>query len=1056
MVGRQSPLLKEALWNLVRGAQSEDPMAPVTVVAPSRYSGLSLRQELGREGFFNVRFIQFPMLAELLGGAALASKGLRPFTPVLQGISLREILERSAGALAHVASHPRTRASVRSSFRDLRRLDDASLSHLENQGGVTRDVVQLYRRFRENAEESWFDSEDLASAAAVEVGENRTPALADLGHIVFYLPKSVSPAESALMQALAQRGLCSAILGTTGDTSADAPVQSLASTLEASLGPLRTTDDAGVAPPALAGETQLHIAPNTHEELRWVIRKIMEEVTELGTPFHRIAVLYRMDRPYATLIQEELKLAGIPLAGPGRYTVAESAVGRTLVGMLTLADKDFRRDEVLAWLTGCPVSPPVSASEVRRSDFNPSHWDVISREAGIVGGLAQWRTRLGTYAANRNKEATEGERSGELSDGRIASLQENARVALQLLDFIEGLAGALTPPPPGSTWESFCQWARQLLDRYLSRRLPPSEEAGRELIGRILEDLRSAESIRASTDEDEFRQTLLDAMAAPLGHLGSTGAGVFVSSFAGAAGMSFDAIWMVGMIEGGAPPALRRDPLLPETLGQDGQGLSRAERRIAEERYDYLSAVATAPRRTLSYPVAESASRRQAHPSRWFLEQASVLAGEQVHSSSLPSLAGRDWMTIDLSSAHALTGLSDTGLADTLDYQLNRLLQWRAGGQPLRRHPLAAQGALARANDVGRSRNSSRFTIFDGDLSHVAPAARFGQNIRQGAISPTRLETWAACPFRYFLGYVLRLGALDTPEDVTTISALDRGSLIHEILEDFMRQTIAGDLLPPPSQPWSDQDRSRLLQSAETAFATAESKGVTGKKLLWELVKQDIRDDLVTFLAEDSKLRFNHGTGNLQVEASFGGGPDSPEVWDEVTQLRFRGYIDRVDISADGSSALVIDYKTGRAQYYDGLNTDPIDRGRHLQLGVYSLAARALVPAASRIKAAYWFATGTGNFSLSPADHFDIDDDVTAARFREGVTTIVEGIGSGIFPANPGGAGFGGYENCRFCDFNSLCPSRRQEMWERKQRNSKIAGYLALAGEASAGDLGDE
>ena len=184
---------------------------------------------------------------------------------------------------------------------------------------------------------------------------------------------------------------------------------------------------------------------------------------------------------------------------------------------------------------------------------------------------------------------------------------------------------------------------------------------------------------------------------------------------------------------------------------------------------------------------------------------------------------------------------------------------------------MAARGALARAIEVGRSRSSSQFTRFDGDLSQIASAARFGQSIKQGAISPTRLETWAACPFRYFLGYVLRLGALDTPEDVTTISSIDRGSLIHKILEDFMRQTIAGDLLPQPSQPWSDQDRFRLMQSAETAFADAESSGVTGKKLLWELVKQDIRDDLITFLAEDNKLRFDHGTGQLQVEASFGG-----------------------------------------------------------------------------------------------------------------------------------------------------------------------------------------
>ena len=1046
VVGRQSPALKDALWNLVRRVQRDAPMAPVTVVAPTRYSGLSLRQELGREGFFNVRFIQSPVLAELLAGAALAAQGLRPFTPILQGISLREVLRQSTGALAEVATHPRTRASVRASFQDLRQLDDGSLADLETQGGVTREVVQLYRQFRENAEGNWFDAGDLAAAAAVEVDSDRTPALSDLGHIVFYLPNSVGAAETTLMLALGRRGLCSAILGTTGDAAADAPVWALASALEPVLGNCETTDDLGVPLPVLAGEAQLHVAPNTHEELRWVIRSVMEEASSRGTPFHRMAVLYRMERPYGALIRDELRLSGIPLAGPGQYTLAESSVGRTLVGLLTLADKDFRRDEVMAWLTGCPVSP----NEARLPGFNPSQWYAISREAGIVGGLDQWRTRLNAYIAKRDQEAAEGEASGELSEGRITLLKETVRVSLIMLEFMEGLAEALTPPATGSSWNTFCNWGKLLLNQYLSRDLPPLESTGKEMIDRILNELPAAESIRAGTNDEEFRQTLIDAMAVPLGHLGPTGKGLFVSSFAAAAGMSFDAIWIVGMIEGGAPPALRRDPLLPERLGQGGQGVSRIERRIAEERYDYLSAVATAPRRTLSYPVAESSSRREAHPSRWFLEQASALAGEQVHSSALPELASRDWVTISRSGAQALMVLSNSSLADTLDYQLHRLLQWSAAGQQFSKHPLVAQGALSRANEVVMSRNARHFTMFDGDLSPAAPSARFVRNMKQGAISPTRLETWASCPFRYFLGYVLRLGALDSPDDITTINALDRGNLIHKILEEFMRQTTAGNLLPPPDGTWSEQDRLRLMRLAEDAFADAESRGVTGKKLLWELVKHDIRDDLIAFLDEDSKVRSEHQTGKLQVEAGFGVGHDSPVVWDEETQLRFRGYIDRVDVSADGSSALVIDYKTGRSQFYDGLNQDPIDRGRHLQLGVYSLAAKQLVPLASRIQAAYWFATGAGNFRLAPADPFDIDDEETGKRFRVGVKTIVDGIQSGVFPANPGEPGFGGYENCLFCDFDSLCPSRRLEMWERKRQDDKVAGYLSLAGDVAA------
>ena len=69
IVDRQSPALKEALWRLVKQAKEDGGLlAPVTVVGPSQYANLSLRQELGRSGFVNVRFILLPMLAELLGG----------------------------------------------------------------------------------------------------------------------------------------------------------------------------------------------------------------------------------------------------------------------------------------------------------------------------------------------------------------------------------------------------------------------------------------------------------------------------------------------------------------------------------------------------------------------------------------------------------------------------------------------------------------------------------------------------------------------------------------------------------------------------------------------------------------------------------------------------------------------------------------------------------------------------------------------------------------------------------------------------------------------------
>ena len=570
-----------------------------------------------------------------------------------------------------------------------------------------------------------------------------------------------------------------------------------------------------------------------------------------------------------------------------------------------------------------------------------------------------------------------------------------------------------------------------------------------------MKEIESADSLEGMTTAEEFRQVVRDALQVPQGHLGPTGRGVFVSSFANAAGMSFDKVWLVGMIEGAAPPALRPDPLLPQSDLAGRGNISRAQRRMSEERYNYLSALTTAPSRTLSYPVSESSSQRAAHPSRWFLEQASILAERQVHSGDLPSLAGEPWLSVTKSAEDALDGLVDDGLADLLDYRLDRLSRWRRSGNPIAVHPLAAGGILARSAWMGRERRSRRFTQYDGNLGQTALAARFGRNLDRQPISPTRLEAWATCPFRYFLANVLRLASLETPEDTTRISPLERGKLVHKILEDFIVRSRDNGLVPPPGQPWADSDKGRLLEIAETEFNDAEARGVVGKHLLWELEKQNIRDDLDAFLVAEANLRERIGTGEIRVEAPFGLGNDSPEVLDEATGLRFRGLIDRVDISADGKSLLVMDYKTGSPSPYGKLKDDPIDRGKRLQLGIYSLAAQRLAPHATDLRAAYWLTSARGEFKFAPPDHFDINDPDTAQRFRDGVTTVVSGIRRGVFPANPGDIGRDGFVNCQFCDFSALCPSRRGDAWERKKNDEAAAIYRKLADGDSPDDEQD-
>ena len=1063
IVDRQSPELREALWRLVREAKQDGgALAPVTVVGPSQYANLSLRQELGRSGFANVRFIQLPMLAELLGGASMARAGRRPLTPVLEAVAVRGALQSAQEPLAQVKEHRSTQGSVRQSFQQLRQVSGAVLRELEKpvlnpadgSGSVRRELVRLYRQFRHRTDDGWYDYEDLVEAAAEAVAADAAPALRDLGLIVFYLPYNLTPGQINLILALAVKARCAALLGTTGDNDADGPVKQLAAVLQPVLGEAQSAGCGGSTMPLLPGEANLHVAPDAHEELRRVIRQVMANA-ESGMPLYRMAVLYRMDQPYGSLVRDELELAGIRVAGPGRKPLGDTAAGRTLTGLLRLSssigtDDALRRDDVMAWLTDCPIRRP---RYMERELFSPARWDAISRKAGVVRGLAQWRKELTAYAVQMERDAESAD--DEVSEARVAGMLSDAGTARGALLFVEDLAKDVQPPRASTSsgvakWGEFCRWADGLLGKYLRRNLSEGESVAKERIDRILQELPTADGLDSEATLTAFRQVIEDSLQSPMGHTGVTGEGVFVAPFSAATGMAFDALWMVGMIEGSVPPPIGMDPLLTEKEWEEAGGAPMQDKRKAQERYDYLSAMATAPRRSLSFPVSDPSLRRRAFPAPWLLEQASALEGDKVTSETLIKLK-RPWLTVTASMEGSLSNLDVA--ADRYDYDLQRLLQWKrehpsngSGRSDTLPHPLEKDGPLARAAQMGRSRAGRSLTEFDGNLSSVAENARFALNLGSYPLSPTSLETWAVCPFRYFLGRVLNLSALDDPEEETVISGLNRGSLVHEILEKFVEEAAASGNLPVGGQSWGEESARRLRRIAGDVFREYERRDLTGKTVLWLVEREKILADLDTFLEKDPELRAQYGSAHTLVETRFGQGEGWQEAIDQDTQIRFRGAIDRIDLNADGAPTLIMDYKTGKSDNsIKALNADPIDKGRRLQLGAYSLAAKRRFPHAERVPAIYWFITDRGDFKSAPSEPFDINDPETLKRFRDGVSAITEGIRSGTFPANPGPQGWS--SNCAYCDFDTLCQSRRFRLWEQKKRDPLVSNYLSLTGE---------
>ena len=1024
------PPAREALREAVRAAKGVDPLAPVTVAVPSTYAGLALRRALATpDGLVNVRFLALARLAELLGAPALAAQQRRPLTRPLRAEAVRAVLADAGPPLASVAGHPATERALDASFLELRRAGDDAVRQIARAGDPAASVARLYPEFRSRTA-GFYDDEDLAFAAAAALAGD-VPALREIGHVVLHLPTRLSPGESELVRALGAAGRLRPLLGLTGDPAADAHVEELATDL-AGVG----TAERGARPVPPTG-TAIVSAPDPEDELRAVIRDVMERASS-GTALHRVAILFRVDEPYARLAQELLDAAGIPWSGPSTRRLAETTAGRVLLGLLRLPDGDFARDTVVDWIASGPVRDPADGRAVPAS-----RWDTLSREAGIVTGPAQWSERLARLSRHL-AAALEATGDDELTEGARRHRESDLEHVEHLSRFVADLGARLAPPSPG-TWPRFASWARELLDRYLGGEglrasWPEAEVEAARRVADALDGLAALAEIRAEASLPTFVRALESELDASAGRVGRFGAGVFVGGVRHAYGGDFDVVHVVGMAEGAFPPLGREDPLIPDRARRlTGQALPVHAVRRAEERRDYLAALATAPVRSLSYPRADPRAQRKRLPARWLLETASSLLGETVGAEELTRLGSTGWLHVVPSFEAGVRAPGEEGSLTERD--VRSLRAWQERRRPLDRHPLiAATPSLAAGVSALRARRSAALTRFDGNVGAV-PGLLPDQD---DALSPTSLESWATCPFRYLLARVLRVREVERPEATDRIGPLERGSLVHKVLAEFL------DAVEPrtaPDQPWDHAERALLLAIGERYCNEAESEGLTGRPLLWKLDRRRILRELEGFLDTDEEIRGELGVvpraGARELAFGFGGDSGAPATITlaDGRVVRFHGRIDRVDQGPNGSPIVVFDYKTGRPED----PTKGLERGNRLQLPVYGLAM-AGDGATANVHAYYWWTREFGTDALAGIRL----DKPTLDQFTDNVSTIVDGIGAGVFPAFPDkprqdGRGRETWENCCYCAFDRVCSPARDDDWTRKRADPVVVRFRELA-----------
>lgn len=990
-VERFGPDAARALARLIGAAQGDDPLTRVSVVVPSGPVGLATRRLLAsgrlgvrRPGIVNVRFLTMAGLAEELGGTRVTSGGRRPATGAVLHAAARSALGSDPGPLfGPVKDHPATLSALAATYRELCHESPTTLESLAGAGERAAEVVRLIGRIKRNLA-GWYDEVDVAEAACAEVPVS---SMVEVGPVIVYLPLAMVPAQEALVRAISLCNPVTVVLGSTGDPLGDEPAADLANRL------------GGGWSPALGAPTgQLVVsAPSADAEVLLAVRGVMDEHRQ-GTPLERIALVDGGNEPYPRLIREVLEQSKIPFNGRGIRPLSSTLAGRILTGALSLVDEGWRRDEVVAWMASVPL---VS----RGRPIPVTAWDLLSAGAGVTAGLESWRDHL-----------------RPLGD------------AAGLLEFIEQLAGRLANQP--GTWSGWSDWSRELLQTLSGGPLRTAEWGAEEAaactaVEEVLTGLSVLDEVDPSPGFAAFRSALCCELEASAPQTSRFGRGLLVGRIGDLVGLDLDIIFVVGMTDGAFPGRTGDDPLVPDRERAVHRDVPLRAAWASQSRRDYLAALASAEVRVLSYARGDQRGGREQRPSRWLLDTLSELVGggRRLYHGDLDGL-DPDPAFVTVSSYTAAVARAGEPMS-LEDRDLRSLLRWTTDGRPVDRHYLVEiDPVLRRGLDTQQGRGSSSFTRFDGRVDHHVD----GQDQ-----SVTRLETYAACPRRYFFESVLRVGVRERPEEIMTVSAADRGTMVHRILEQFLGEQIAlpRDKRIQPTTPWGPADVDRLLSVADLVFTDYAQQGLTGRTLFWQVQKAAVTRDLERFLVEDTRYRKQKGAVPEAVEYRFGSGGRPavtvPLGGDRV--VSFRGSVDRVDrltaASSDGPVYVVIDYKTGG--FYGMLDDDPVARGTKLQLPIYGLAMRQQMEAAG-VEVRYWFVSERANFA-------EYGYELTAAhgeRVQEVLRVLVAGIEEGRFPARPAQG------SCGICPFDEICPADRLPSWERKRRDPLLAEYAGL------------
>jgi RecB family exonuclease len=766
------------------------------------------------------------------------------------------------------------------------------------------------------------------------------------------------------------------------------------------------------------------------------------EVNEVRSTFQRILsnadggpkaldgceVVYTDANTYLPLIVEQLSLWMTELNDPSNnpppidllpVTLAEglpciySRPGRALRSWMRWVESDFLQSRAVQMIREGLLNRPVFAETEQSIGYSRLASNLRSIPIGfkaerylpkITQAIQEARNRLADYLQNGDKQEdlTEEDRPRDFGLSTLLAVQAMIAPMIQLA------------PQKSDRFDVVINKAKQ----FLLSSVRADNRLDRLARNQLLDDM---DSMLAATRVTPFttldvRQWLEDLpIESRILSSGPMPGKIHVVPIALSGFSGRKNFYILGLDDGRFPGKARVDPVL---LDREREGISpKLELAVHKQSRSESAFIPTIVRMAdrpdclvvASYSTRGLSDHRQQFPSTAMLDLFRL--AQNLPNAQLPELLRH------IGVPQSFATLDHDNVISASDAFLSRLLQLddrtRQKEIVTDQFPHAAWQQLA-----FEVQEADSLSAYDGFI----PAAGAVMDLTLAErVSASRLESYGACPRRYFFQRGLGIYPPDewTMDSNGWLDAMQVGNLVHALFEEFLR-----DLTVANKYPVLARDHDLLLNLLQRKINQLVADCPVVNQDAYQKQCSDLEDMCEIFLAAEEEYCTKTGARPWVLEASIGlegeqnSIIDSPEPvplkLSDGRKIMLCGRIDRIDrIQTVGSHRYLIwDYKSGTDFGYS--QDKPLHQGRKLQPFLYFGMLRHRIESmqqdADAVEAfGYFFPSRKANGKRLQWRRTQLNSGDEVLR------QICDAIERGLFPATTEKS------DCVFCDYQAVC-----------------------------------